>query len=233
METSALEWLALAVVGLLILRELRQLLGHSHSGYYRAEALVVIAVLVMAVMFYRDVGTVRKDTASFAWSVASTLADGRQALESLSLERPEITPFAGSPTYDFSGKVTEVTDGDTITVNTADGKTLNIRFHGIDTPEYNQPHGKAATRAMKRLVSGGSVGIDVKDTDHYGRTVGVVYVDDININEVMVCNGHAWWYKRYAANAANLRRCQESAKTAGKGLWADDNPIPPWEWKRR
>ena len=245
MELTPLEWLGFTVVGLLILRELRQLLGFRlpsrRRWYYRVEALVVLAVLVIGVLFYRDVEPVRQETEKVAQAIATKVTDVRQAiptdwLEDLTekpLHTDKIPTTADPGAYDLIGEVLKVTDGDTITVRSSKGKTMEIRFHGIDTPEYNQPHGSEASKALKRLLSGDSVQIDVKGTGRYGRTIGVVYVSDININEVMVCNGHAWWYKRYAASAANLRRCQETAKASGKGLWANENPIPPWEWRKR
>lgn len=44
---------------------------------------------------------------------------------------------------------------------------------------------------MSRLVSGKTVGVEVRDTDRYGRTVGIVYADGVNVNLAMVCDGHA------------------------------------------
>ena len=73
-----------------------------------------------------------------------------------------------------------------------------------------------------------------KDTDRYGRLVGVIYTPEgVNVNEAMVCNGSAWWYSRYAKFDSGLRKCQAKAKEEGLGLWADDDPMAPWDWRRR
>ena len=126
-------------------------------------------------------------------------------------------------------KVDRVVDGDTIVLM---DKT-RVRLHGIDTPERDQPYGQQATRALDGLIKS-KVYVLEKDTDRYGRLVGVLYTPEgINVNLAMVCGGHAWWYERYARLDSDLEDCQESAQETRLGLWADDDPIPPWEWRRR
>ena len=126
-------------------------------------------------------------------------------------------------------KVDRVVDGDTIVLM---DKT-RVRLHGIDTPERDQPYGKQATRALDGLIKT-KVFVEEKDTDRYGRLVGVLYTaEGLNVNLEMVCSGHAWWYERYARFDSDLEDCQESAQGARLGLWADDEPIAPWEWGRR
>ena len=67
-----------------------------------------------------------------------------------------------------------------------------------------------------------------------GRVVGALYIPEgVNVNLEMVCNGSAWCYSRYAKNNRAMASCQDEAKEAGLGLWADDDPMPPWEWRRR
>lgn len=108
-----------------------------------------------------------------------------------------------------------------------------VRLHGIDTPERDQPYGKQATRNLDKLI-GRTVFVVEQDTDRYGRLVGTLYTPDgVNVNLEMVCNGSAWWYSRYAKNDWAMASCQGEAKEAGSGLWADDDPMPPWVWRRR
>ena len=108
-----------------------------------------------------------------------------------------------------------------------------VRLHGIDTPERGQPYGTQATRNLDKLI-GRTVFVVERDTDRYGRLVGTLYTPEgVNVNLEMVCNGSAWWYSRYAKNNRAMASCQDEAKEAGLGLWADDDPTPPWEWRRR
>jgi endonuclease YncB( thermonuclease family) len=126
-------------------------------------------------------------------------------------------------------RVSRIVDGDTVYLK--DG--TKVRLHGIDTPERDQLYGKQATRSLDKLI-GGKVFVVEKDTDRYGRLVGTLYTPEgVNVNLEMVCNGSAWWYSRYAKNNRAMASCQDEAKEARLGLWADDDPMRPWEWRRR
>ena len=95
---------------------------------------------------------------------------------------------AGVPDEAKWANVDRVVDGDT--VYTKDG--TKIRLHGIDTPERDQPYGKLATRALDGLIKT-KVYVLEKDTDRYGRLVGVLYTPEgLNVNLAMVYGGHAW-----------------------------------------
>ena len=126
-------------------------------------------------------------------------------------------------------RVSRIVDGDTVYLK--DG--TKVRLHGIDTPERDQPYGKQATRNLDKLI-GRTVFVVERDTDRYGRLVGTLYTPEgVNVNLEMVCNGSAWWYSRYARNNRAMASCQDEAREADLGLWADDDPMPPWEWRRR
>ena len=43
----------------------------------------------------------------------------------------------------------------------------------------------------------------------------------------------AWWYRKYAPKKKELAKAEAAARKAKRGLWADANPIPPWEWRQR
>lgn len=141
----------------------------------------------------------------------------------------------GQPTPEFglTGRVVRVADGDTISILDKNNTQYKIRLHGIDTPERDQAYGKAAWHALSDLVAGRTVGIVVLGKDTYGRTDGTVYLDDANINLAMVAGGHAWWYRYYAPDNRLLEVTEQQARDAGKGLWANPDPMPPWDWRRQ
>ena len=64
--------------------------------------------------------------------------------------------------------------------------------------------------------------------DRYGRIVERAYVASIDVNQELGAQGYAWVYRKYS-NDAELLRLEAEAKQKGLGLWADPNPIPPWE----
>lgn len=134
--------------------------------------------------------------------------------------------------FELVGRVTDVVDGDSFEMRVND-LTVEIRLHGVDTPEYDQPHGDAASRALSRKISRRNIFVEVLDIDSYDRLVGKIYRDGEYINLYMVEEGHGWWYEQYARSDRDLRQAQQSAIEAGLGLWADSNPVAPWEWRRR
>jgi endonuclease YncB( thermonuclease family) len=48
----------------------------------------------------------------------------------------------------------------------------------------------------------------------------------------MVQDGMAWQYKRCSKEAA-LAEAESEARKERRGLWVDDKPIPPWEWRKQ
>lgn len=173
---------------------------------------------------------------NYAGDVVDSAAEGRSK-DIPFVESPKATSRASivwsAPAHDLSGRVVKVTDGDTITILDANQAQHKVRLYGIDAPEYRQPYSRAAKKALAGLVERERVGVDVKDTDSYGRSVGVVYRGSVNVNLEMVKSGYAWWYKKYAPLDDDLRVAEERARTDSLGLWADPNPVPPWEWRQR
>ncbi|WP_426711261.1 thermonuclease family protein [Cetobacterium sp. SF1] len=132
--------------------------------------------------------------------------------------------------FALEGKVIKVADGDTITI-LDHHKKIRVRFYGIDAPEKHQTYGEDSWRNLNSLVYGKYVKIDVKNKDLYGRIVGLVYLDGKNINLEMVKNGDAWWYKHYAPENMEFAAAQILAKQEKKGLWKNENPEAPWEYR--
>jgi endonuclease YncB( thermonuclease family) len=127
-------------------------------------------------------------------------------------------------------RVVGVHDGDTIT-GLDDATTQHkIRLDAIDAPELGQPFGQASKKALSGKVFGKDVVVTVKTRDKYGRTVGHVLIDGRDVNLEMLEEGMAWHYSKYDRNA-RLARAEVEARAAGKGLWQDREPVPPWEWR--
>ena len=132
----------------------------------------------------------------------------------------------------LTGKVVSVADGDTITILT-DNKQTRIRLAEIDTPEKNQPYGKKAKKALSDFIFGKTVRIEIETIDRYGRTVGTIFSEGLNINKEMVKAGHAWVYVQYAKDKT-LFDLEKNAKENQLGLWAlpEGERIAPWQWRR-
>jgi endonuclease YncB( thermonuclease family) len=133
---------------------------------------------------------------------------------------------------DYPARVVGVADGDTLTVLTAEKKQVKIRLHGIDAPESGRDYGSRAKQVASELAFGKQVTIRPVDTDRYGRTVAdVILPDGRSMNREMVGQGLAWWYRYYAREDNVLERLESEARSSGRGLWAQSNPVPPWDWR--
>ena len=67
--------------------------------------------------------------------------------------------------------------------------------------------------------------------DRYSRILGEVVLPDGSIlNERLVEQGWAWHYTRYS-NSPRLAELEVVARRARRGLWADPQPIPPWDFR--
>ncbi len=159
--------------------------------------------------------------------------ENRSAPDEEAVSRGNAEISWSEPAFKLSGHVSNVADGDTVTIIDSQRRKHKVRLFGIDSPESDQPYYGAAKDALSKLVRGKSVGIDVKDTDKYGRIVGTVFVDGRNVNLEMVKLGYAWWYEYYAPLNGDLREAQKHARAYKNGLWADSKPTAPWDWRRR
>lgn len=132
----------------------------------------------------------------------------------------------------ITGKVISVTDGDSITILNGSQQT-KIRLYGIDTPEKAQAFGKQAKKFTASLTAGKQVSVEVYDTDRYGRSVGVVFINGINVNEEIIRAGYAWQYRKYCNTSFcdDWLKLEDHARSFAFGLWADSNPQPPWKWR--
>lgn len=132
----------------------------------------------------------------------------------------------------FSGQVVGVLDGDTIEV-LHNGKAQRVRLQGIDCPEKGQPYGNNAKQATSSLVFAQDVTLEIHGKDKYGRVLAdVLLADGSNVNHTLVKDGWCWWYRKYAPNDAILEQLEIEAIEAGRGLWADAEPIPPWKFRK-
>ena len=143
---------------------------------------------------------------------------------------------------EIRGRVVKVADGDTLTVLAAAGRagSMNppppattqhkIRLNGIDAPEKSQAFGKVSKKHLSSLVFGKDVRVKYRNRDKYGRILGTVYVDGLDINLEMLRVGLAWHYKRFDSTPA-YAAAESEARQNRRGLWSDSNPTPPEQFR--
>ena len=213
--------------------------GKRKTNRWRPWRNVLYALLAISLFQYVTSGEVSWPSAvasklggtlrEFANRPGASWREAAHKLEEIGAARE------GQPVPDFglTGRVVRVADGDTISVLDSNNTQHKVRLHGIDTPERNQPYGKKAWNALSAKVAGKNVGVVVLGKDSYGRTDGTVYLGNTNINRAMVAEGHAWWYRYYAREEHLLEAAEADARASNLGLWAETNPVAPWDWRRQ
>jgi endonuclease YncB( thermonuclease family) len=138
--------------------------------------------------------------------------------------------MASAAHADFTGKVVAVADGDTITVM-RDLVPVKLRLLEIDAPEKKQAFGARSKQSLSDLCFNKTATLIEKGRDRYGRTLARVSCEGVDANAEQVRRGMAWVYDRYVTDRA-LYAVQTEARDAGRGLWADPDAVPPWQWRR-
>lgn len=143
---------------------------------------------------------------------------------------------------EISGRVLSVLDGDVIELQTEDKKTFRVRLNGIDAPESDQPFGTKSKEMLTSLIGEKSVRVVTQGEDRAGQIIGDVYFkgdksaaseDDVYLNNDLVANGFAWHFVRFAPDNKTLADSEQQARDKKAGLWAEPNPIAPWDWRRQ
>ena len=85
------------------------------------------------------------------------------------------------------GLCISVADGDTITIMAdenggRENKKMKIRLYAIDSPEGKQEFGLEAKKFVEKMVLNKRVEIDYKDTDQYGRIVGILNYEQYGVS---------------------------------------------------
>jgi micrococcal nuclease len=105
-------------------------------------------------------------------------------------------PPAQVPEDAVPARVTRVVDGDTIRVR-LNGRTLRVRYIGMDTPERGDFCFDEATALNAAYVAGKTVYLekDVSEVDRYGRLMRHIWTaDGLLVNELLVREGYAYVY---------------------------------------
>ncbi len=106
-----------------------------------------------------------------------------------------------------------------------------ISLAAIDAPEKAQAFGTRPRQAFGDKVFGKMVRIDVIEVDRYRREVGRIYLDDRFINLQMVRDGFGWRFMRFD-KVGEFTDAERGARQKRRGLWADPDPVPRWEFRR-
>jgi endonuclease YncB( thermonuclease family) len=152
---------------------------------------------------------------------------------------------------EFSARVIVVLDGDTVLIlhkatGQRAGGLMKIRLAEIDAPEVGhagmggqppnsqkaQSFGAASRSSLVEMVLHKQIQVRPLALDKYGRTIAQLEVNGLSVNEEMVRRGMAWEYSHYHSDRRYIV-LENEARQAGRGLWAQVDPIPPWQWRKQ
>lgn len=131
-----------------------------------------------------------------------------------------------------TGRASKISDGDTFRLAQSNGGSLTVRLDQIDAPETSQPWAKRSRQKLAELLGNGEVCVVGGKYDKYGRLIGEVRANGVQVNRVMVESGSAWAYRQYLRDKS-LIELEAQARSEKRGLWSmpPQQTIPPWEFR--
>lgn len=130
-----------------------------------------------------------------------------------------------------AGQCVKVHDGDTIDVLTDQG-IATVHLADVDAPEPEQRFALEAKLHLVEHALAKEVTVRVVTVlAETGEPVATVVVEGRDLAASLLRTGLAWC-TRSAESGDELHDLESAARAARKGLWADANPIPPWDWRK-
>ena len=128
-------------------------------------------------------------------------------------------------------KAVSIVDGDSISA-VINQELVRVRLAGVDAPEGNQPFAIDSKQSLHDLCFWVEAELSSISKDYYGRMLAKVKCNGVNVNAEQVRRGMAWVADQ-SVEDKELVQLQEEARTAKRGLWSYESPVPPWEWRSR
>lgn len=135
--------------------------------------------------------------------------------------------------------VVGISDGDTLTARcpTQDAaqpyQQVKVRLAGVDAPERRQAFGERSRQHLAGLCFQHQAKLTVRATDRYGRSVADVECQGQDAGAELVGAGLAWHYRHYGKQHMYLAGIEAGARERRAGLWGDQEPVAPWEWRKQ
>ena len=154
----------------------------------------------------------------------------------IALEATLAMAFSCPVLAEFTGNVVLIADGDTFTAVDEQRRQNYIHLLGIDAPDLNQPSGEQSRARLAEMVFNRDVTLDCRKNDLYQRKVCAVFVEGFDVGLEQVKAGLAWTSPQYAKDQMPEEResyqaAELQARRGRRGLWAENNPVPPWKWR--
>jgi len=142
-----------------------------------------------------------------------------------------LQPPAGRSAAPHLWRVVGVHDGDTVTCLDESNQQQKVRLAEIDAPEIGQDYGKVSREVLAEMVFGKTVEVTEDGKDRYGRWIGHLSSNGVDVNRQMIATGNAWHYEDYSRDTS-LAALQSQAQSQRLGLWAQPSPVAPWDFRK-
>jgi endonuclease YncB( thermonuclease family) len=145
------------------------------------------------------------------------------------------------------GRVAAIVSGDTLRVDVPGHGQWRVRLAWVAAPALRQAHGEAARSGLNALAAGQAVRLENPRATG-GEWVARVWAPPpgarcgdagcpptLDLGQAQIERGWAWHDRRTPGQgepaASDYAQAEFMAKIRRLGLWAGQNPVPPWAWQ--
>jgi micrococcal nuclease len=118
-------------------------------------------------------------------------------------------------------RVEKIIDGDTIDISLG-GKTVRVRYYGVDTPERGDKCFREATDRNESLVGKEVLLLpDARDTDRFGRLLRYIFLQDgTSVDATLVAEGFGRAWTEDGRYKGEIMGIEGEARASERGcLW--------------
>lgn len=173
-----------------------------------------------------------------AWVLLALLAIGAHHADASRLATRQLQTTGITIPKTFDGTVDRIDDGDTYWIELKAGVEVKVRLHYADSPEVahnskeqDQPGGKDAAAFATKTLKGKTVHV-VTHGESYGRPIADITIDGKSFAAQLISAGWAWVDPRFHP-PKSLIDAQDDANKNKRGLWKDEKPVAPWDWRHK
>lgn len=128
-------------------------------------------------------------------------------------------PMIVTPDYAVLG----IIDGDTFVI---EGKN-KIRLRHVQAPELEFCGGQEAKKMLENLIKDKRIKIQNEIPDPWGRSMGIVFVDGKNVNQILIASGLVRYYHDVTPFEDEFKKAAAQAESQRLGIYAKCETVDP------
>ncbi len=143
--------------------------------------------------------------------------------------------FSSGSAASLSGKVADVVDGESFSI-VSQNHPLKVKLIAVAAPDKRQSYAGVARQHLADLILNKYVTVRFSALED-GFLVGQVLLDQMDVGAQMIRDGAAWYNKSDERLLGELERqiyggSQAAARAERRGLWQDESPVSPWDYRQ-